>query len=280
MDTLSKGSEAYRLAETGGLAEADRLRRQARLAVQQELPLLLESLPQGGRLVDLGCGSGLLCAAVAEARPDAQVLGVDPDPLAIAEAQRLFGGPRLAFVRRGAEDGPEHALQQGDVLVMRLVLMHLPRAIESLRGLKAWLRPGGRLHLIEGDDRALRLDPAPEGLPRLLDLMERAQQARGGSRRLGQDLGGLLDAAGWRVLGLKREAPPEAVAAKAVPAVFAPVAGFYLEWARGAGLIGEADFAELGGVLGEACNGALSSAFVPLFHAWADAPEGPLAPRP
>lgn len=277
MDTLSSGSAAYRLAETGGLAEAERLRSQARLAVQQELPHLLASLPRGGRFVDLGCGSGLLCAAVAEARPDCQVLGVDPDPLAIAEAQRLFGSPRLAFVRRGAEDGPGNDAQKGDVLVLRLVLMHLPDSLGALRGLKAWLRPGGRLHLIEGDDRALRLDPEPPALGRLLSLMETAQRERGGSRRLGQDLGALLDAAGWRVLGFKREAPPEDAAAKALSTVFAPVARFYLDWALGADLIDKAGYNELSAVLDWAGQGHLRSAFLPLYHAWADSPETPFA---
>lgn len=274
MESLSQGSASYRLAETGGLAEAERLRSQARLAVAQELPLLLQSLPQGGRFIDLGCGSGVLCAAVAEARPDAQVLGLDPDPLALAEAQRLYAGPRLAFARRGAEDGPADEEQKGDVLVLRLVLMHLPRTVESLRQLQAWLRPGGRLHLIEGDDRALSFEPSPQGLQRLLDLMEDSQKARGGSRRLGQDLGMLLDAAGWRVLGVKSESPPPQAAAQAVPAVFAPVANFYLDWAMANGRIDAKAHAEMGRDLKAACAAGFRSAQVPLFHAWADSPGG------
>ena len=50
-------------------------------------------------VVDLGCGDGLLTAALAERWPDAEVIGVDSQPQLIARAMRLAGGG-LAFVRR------------------------------------------------------------------------------------------------------------------------------------------------------------------------------------
>lgn len=259
---------AYRLKDNGGMAEAERLRQQAQLAISQELELLLESLPQGGRLVDLGCGSGLLSDAAAAARPDARVLGLDPDAMAVQEARRLFRRPNLAFEQRGVENGPVDGSQTGDVVVMRLVLMHLASIQDALGWLRAWLRPGGRLHIIEGDDRALWLEPWPEGLGRVLELMERVQQARGGSRRRGLELADSFKADGWQVLGQRQSAPPEAEAAKAVPAIFAPVAGFYLGWALKHGLVEAAEHAELSGILERACAQGFNLARLPLFHVW------------
>jgi SAM-dependent methyltransferase len=263
---------AYRLQDNGGLAEAERLRQQARLAIRQELKALLQSLPAGGRLLDLGCGTGSLCDAVADARPDAQVLGLDPDAMAIDEARRLFQRPNLAFEQRGVEDGPAHQGQAGDVVVLRLVLMHLPEVGQALKWLEAWLRPGGRLHVIEGDDRALALEPWPAGLDRVLTLMEQAQLARGGSRWRGLELAQSMQAAGWTVLGRSQSAPPEAEAARAVPAVFAPVAQFYLDEALRRGMVEPQEHSELSSILKNACERGFTRAHLPLFHVWGAAP--------
>lgn len=62
--------------------------------------LALERLPRGGRVVDLGTGSGAIALAIAKERPDAMVFAVDAsaDALAIARhnAQRL-GLERVTF---------------------------------------------------------------------------------------------------------------------------------------------------------------------------------------
>jgi release factor glutamine methyltransferase len=62
--------------------------------------LALERLPQAGRVVDLGTGSGAIALAIAKERPDATVFAVDAsaDALAVARrnAQRL-GLERVTF---------------------------------------------------------------------------------------------------------------------------------------------------------------------------------------
>ena len=50
--------------------------------------LAVASLPPGGVVVDLGCGTGALGAAVAHRRPDAEVHAADVDPAAVACARR------------------------------------------------------------------------------------------------------------------------------------------------------------------------------------------------
>lgn len=261
---------AYELKDGGGLAEAERLRAQARLAVAQELPILLASLRPGERLVDLGCGSGLLSAAVAEARPDCEILGIDPDGTALQEAQRLYSRPNLAFSPGGVDDGPMQPEHCGDVVVLRLVLMHLPSAEAAYKALERWVRPGGRLHIIEGDDRALKLTPWSATLQSILDTMETVQQARGGSRRRGMDMDKGLRAAGWSVLGQSQAAPPEAAAAQAVGKVFAPVAAFYLRWALEHGIVDAAKHQAMERALQQACDAGFETAHFPLFHIWAE----------
>lgn len=48
----------------------------------------LLGLPEGGRVVDLGTGSGAIALSIALERPDAQVLGVERSPEAFAWAER------------------------------------------------------------------------------------------------------------------------------------------------------------------------------------------------
>lgn len=262
-------STAYTVSANGGMQEAERLRAQARLVIEQELGGLVEALPKGGRFVDLGCGSGLLCAALAEARPDAEVLGVDTDALAVAEARRLFSGPRVRFEQRSVLEAPQSQDEMGDVAVLRLVLMHLPGPLSALRGLQRWLKPDGVLHIIEADDRGLRLDPEPEGFDDLLDILERVQQAHGGSRRLGGRLPELLQASGWSLSGESRSAPDPEQAAKALPQVFLPVARFYLERGEREGHVDKERVQNHLSVLTAAAERGFQRAELPLYRAWA-----------
>jgi ubiquinone/menaquinone biosynthesis C-methylase UbiE len=106
----------------------------------------------GKRLIEVGCGTGeLLRAACREATP-ARVVGLDPDPamLAQAEAKLRDAGIAAELVRGTAEALP---FPDGsfDLVLSSLMLHHLDTATKraALREWRRVLAPGGSLVLVD-----------------------------------------------------------------------------------------------------------------------------------
>ena len=269
MEKGAKTQAAYLLSEVGGLSEAERLRRQAQSLMEEELALILERLPLQGEMVDLGCGSGTFAAAVAQARPDVQVLACDADALAIQEARRVYGHlPRLRFEVRPLQAGPP-ADFKADLALLRLVLMHQKDAVEALGACRPWLQAEGQLYVIEGDDRGIEASPAGPWLQQALDLMQQVQLLRGGDRRRGRDLPGLLEQAGFQPLGSAQTGFDLARLGSDLGPLFLPVVSFYLNEAGRLGLVPGEEGAALIERFRAGFAGAFQKTRVPLFHTWA-----------
>jgi ubiquinone/menaquinone biosynthesis C-methylase UbiE len=109
-------------------------------------------VPAGGAVLDAGAGSGRLLVALARARPDLRLSGVDLEADMIARAEHNA---------RAAGIGDRLALRVGDVadlpypdgtfdLVVSTLSMHHWAAVEPAIGeLLRVLRPGGRLWIYD-----------------------------------------------------------------------------------------------------------------------------------
>lgn len=109
-------------------------------------------LPAEARILDAGCGTGEIASRLAEAHPQAQVLGVDIIEAHLALARARFAGlaPRLSFEQRSIyELGLPDA--QFDLTVCRHVIHSIPHPERVLAELVRVTRPGGWLHLIPED---------------------------------------------------------------------------------------------------------------------------------
>ena len=111
---------------------------------------VLATVPDGGRVLDIGSGTGTLAIALAAARPDVEVVGVDGDPEVLARAGAKPGAERVRWVSGMAGELPL-ADTSADAAVISLVLHHLGpegkrRALADLRRV---LRPGAQLHVAD-----------------------------------------------------------------------------------------------------------------------------------
>lgn len=116
-------------------------------AREQELKrraVALAGPQRGDRVLDLGCGTGTLAAALLGAAPGASVVGVDGDPEILALARRR--APAAEFLDGLAQEIPLPDASI-DIAVTTLVLHHLDHAgrMAAFAELLRVLRPGGRL---------------------------------------------------------------------------------------------------------------------------------------
>lgn len=111
---------------------------------------VLADLPASATVVDVGAGTGTLAIALAAARPDARVIGVDGDEQVLALARRKRGAERVEW-RHGLAGRLPLPDGAADRVVMSLLLHHLgpdgKRA--ALAEARRVLRPGGRLHIAD-----------------------------------------------------------------------------------------------------------------------------------
>jgi trans-aconitate methyltransferase len=107
-------------------------------------------LDGGGTALEIGCGNGLACIALAEQFPAARINGHDSDPTAIAQAllfARAAGlDRRVSFV---VDDSTRLPRATCDLVAVRGVLGGLPDPRRLLNAIRNALVPDGTCLLLE-----------------------------------------------------------------------------------------------------------------------------------
>lgn len=109
--------------------------------------------PAGDRILDLGCGQGLLFALLVAARGGgAELIGIDLDASRIDVARRALG-MHASFVCADVREAP---LPRASTMVIADVLLYLSEAQQTrlLEACASALAPGGTLLLREADASA------------------------------------------------------------------------------------------------------------------------------
>jgi ubiquinone/menaquinone biosynthesis C-methylase UbiE len=140
----------------GVLLGAPRMYRAIASAAAQSAPQAL--------VVDVGSGSGALLRTLGALRPDARLLGVDPDERMLDQARRKATRSRHAAVRaarweRGFAQELPLADGSADLVCSSLMFHHLePEGrTEMLAEVRRVLRPGGQLVLADFDGSRSRV---------------------------------------------------------------------------------------------------------------------------
>lgn len=140
----------------------------------------------GQRLLDVGCGTGNLALVIKSLHPEALVVGVDPDPMALARARRKAARAGLLVqLDQGFAQELPYPDASFDRVLSSFMFHHLDLEAKAamLRETRRVLAPGGSLHLLDFAEHA------PGRLARLFHSSDR-----------------LRDNAEERVLALMRQA--------------------------------------------------------------------------
>jgi ubiquinone/menaquinone biosynthesis C-methylase UbiE len=162
-------------------------------------------LAAGQRVLEIGCGTGNLAIRAKRAEPGVDLVGSDPDPLALARAQRKARGLEGIRFERGYAQRLPYPDATFDRVLSALMLHHLDHdaAVATAAEVLRVLRPGGTLHLVDlaaqqhgmhgflarrAAKSGHMADNTGDGIPRLLAAagLEPAEVARHRHRVMGQ----------------------------------------------------------------------------------------------
>jgi SAM-dependent methyltransferase len=126
----------------------------------------------GGRLLDVGCGTGSLAWALAGAAPRSEIVGIDPAEAFIEYVRTRFTEARIRFDRGDAMALPYPAASFAQALSL-LVLQFVPKPEQAASEMRRVTVPGGTVAACTWDrDRlemgtrfwaeAIKLDPGAE----------------------------------------------------------------------------------------------------------------------
>jgi ubiquinone/menaquinone biosynthesis C-methylase UbiE len=109
-------------------------------------------LRAGQRVLDVGCGTGTLAVLLKELHPHVEVEALDPDPEALARAERKAerAGAAVSY-RRGYADALPYDDGSFAHVFSSYMFHHLPPDTKTgmLREVRRVLAPGGKLHLVD-----------------------------------------------------------------------------------------------------------------------------------
>jgi ubiquinone/menaquinone biosynthesis C-methylase UbiE len=127
------------------------------------------------RVLDVGCGTGTFAVAIKSWLPSAEVVGLDPDPKALARSRRKA---ERAGISIHFDQGFANALPYSDGSFDRvfssLMFHHIPHdsKLATMREVRRVLKPGGSLHLLDFEQEGPR---SHNPLARWLHSSERMQ---------------------------------------------------------------------------------------------------------
>jgi ubiquinone/menaquinone biosynthesis C-methylase UbiE len=117
----------------------------------RDVYLSFMALPDGAKVLEIGCGTGAVCRDIARRARIGEVIGLDPSPIFLAKARELATGiPNLRF-----EEGDARKLPYDDgafdAVIFHTCLSHVPSPESALAEAHRVLKKAGYLAVFDGD---------------------------------------------------------------------------------------------------------------------------------
>ncbi len=113
----------------------------------EELSVFIPYLPDGGKILDLGCGNGRLLKVIQSAGKKYEYVGVDFSDKLLEQARQLFPDEHFEQADMARLNFPENSF---DVICLIASFHHLDSKKERedlLNNIYRWLKPGGVLFM-------------------------------------------------------------------------------------------------------------------------------------
>jgi ubiquinone/menaquinone biosynthesis C-methylase UbiE len=158
------------------------------------------SFASGASVLEAGCGVGAQTTILALNNPGALITSIDLSESSITMAREAIQAQGLSnvFLRQADIFDLPFLPNSFDHVFVSFVLEHLEFPAEALASLKAVLKPGGTITLIEGDHGSTYFYPRSEFASRAVNCQVTLQERARGNAMIGRELYPLLDSVGFR----------------------------------------------------------------------------------
>lgn len=143
---------------------------------------------QARRVLDVGCGPGVIAAELARQFPQTEVVGLDLSAARLAEARRQFTGLANAATAPGEATQLPFAAETFDLVFCRFLLEYLPEKAQAVSEMARVCQPGGQVLLQDLDGQMLWHHPPDEALQADLERVLGALGATGFDPFVGRKL--------------------------------------------------------------------------------------------
>jgi ubiquinone/menaquinone biosynthesis C-methylase UbiE len=173
-----------------------------RRTAQNEARWFLLYLQPGMSLLDCGCATGSITVGLAAVVAPGQVIGVDRFAEEIERARARAASAAVTNLRFEVSNAYELAFPDNhfDAIFCHNVLEHIGEPLRALREMHRVLKVGGVIGVRELDMGGILVAALDERLKRFFAVFEADYAGVGGHPRLGRELRGLVNAAGFTVL--------------------------------------------------------------------------------
>jgi ubiquinone/menaquinone biosynthesis C-methylase UbiE len=151
--------------------------------------------PKGSRVLEAGCGVGAQTVTLARRSPGANFVSVDLSDTSLTAARRAVTRARLRNVEFQQADLLDLPFPKAsfDHVFVCFVLEHLAQPARALTRLRAVLKPGGTLTVIEGDHGSTYFHPDNAAARAAIHCQVALQASAGGNANIGRQVYPLMD---------------------------------------------------------------------------------------